>query len=430
MNEDDIDWHDILPEPFVALELGARGEGKTALGHRLLEVFGDNGRDAYIMGFPDSKAELLPEYIEPLHPGTTMETWPENSIVLIHEAHHLLHARRSMDQENLEIDFLVTVSRHKDSDIIYDTQQSQRLDKNAVAAVDAILVRWPALMQEDFERRQVRPIISDARDTLSKYVDVHEGDDYTYVDRREDDDGTDLLKKHAFVHADQFRGEYPGEIGLADHWSEEISKAYGGEPDTPSRGSKTLEDIREDMVEPEDVGQRSVEDIEDAIEAATGEPPEEAGGGTEAADQTAEAPDVDAGDVDAGEAPRGDAEDIASARSWIEGLIEQDNRVFSNQYGQPIIEFIAPADMTAEVSALIEEYDLNPQGARVMWQEPSFAEQRPDISEGLVGWQFVLDDPDDRDTVGYDLDAIESELEDEPVIATRANIVGVSVFGE
>ena len=48
-------WGDILQEPFVGLILGQRGSGKTALGHRLLEVFGhpDNSdRDAYILGFP------------------------------------------------------------------------------------------------------------------------------------------------------------------------------------------------------------------------------------------------------------------------------------------------------------------------------------------------------------------------------------------
>lgn len=224
----EIDWKSIFPEPFVVLELGARGEGKTALAHRILEVFGTNGRDAYIMGFPADKADLLPDWIERLPADTTMDDWPEDSIVLIHEAHHLLHARRSMDAENLEIDFLVTVSRHKNSDIVYDTQQSHRLDKNAVASVDGIVVRWPALMQEEFERRAVRPIIKDARDRLEKYVTVHDTDDYTYVERDTDDDGTDLLKKHAYVHADQFRGEYPHEIELPKHWHEDISKAYGG----------------------------------------------------------------------------------------------------------------------------------------------------------------------------------------------------------
>lgn len=226
----DLGWRDIFPEPFVVLLLGARGEGKSALSHRLVEVFEDADRDAYIMGFPRSKEHLLPDEINILPATTTQEEWPEDSIVLIHEAHQVLHARRSMDAENLELDQLVTVSRHKNSDIIYDTQQSQRLDKNAVAAVDGICVRWPALMQEDFERRALRPIISDARDALSEYVNVHDTGDYKYVERVENDNGVDLLKKHVYVHADQFRGEFPNKVSLAEHWSEEISRAYS-DPD-------------------------------------------------------------------------------------------------------------------------------------------------------------------------------------------------------
>jgi len=239
----DIFWQDIYPEPFVVAVLGDRGEGKSALAHRLVEVFGSNGRDAYIMGFPRSKADALPGWIDTLAADTTRDQWPEGSIVLVHEAHQLLHARRSMDAENLELDKLVTVSRHKDSDIVYDTQQSHRLDKNAVAAVDGMVVRWPALMQEEFERRQVRPIIKDAREALSAYVTVHDEANFTYVERETDADGVDRLHKHAYVHSSRFRGEYPHEIQLPEHWSEEVSKAYAGVPDdgqgTPSAGGGT-----------------------------------------------------------------------------------------------------------------------------------------------------------------------------------------------
>lgn len=245
MKRSEIDWEKIVPEPFVVLLLGARGEGKTALGHRLLEVFHESDRDAYIMGFPDENAHLLPEWIETLPATITRDEWPENSIVLIHEAHMLLHARRSMDVENLELDELVSISRHKDSDIIYDTQQSQRLDKNAVAAVDGICVRWPALMQEDFERRAVKPIIKDARDALSEYVTVHDEDDFTYVEREQNDAGVDLLNKHVYVHADQFRGEYPHEVELAEHWSEDISTAYGDTEEIEAEAADDEEDEHE-----------------------------------------------------------------------------------------------------------------------------------------------------------------------------------------
>lgn len=216
------DWHDILPEPFVALIVGKRGGGKTATGHRLMERFGgpDADRDAYIMGYPEDEADQLPEWIDTLPATVGLDKWPENSVVLVHEAHHIAHARESQQAENLSIDKLVTVSRHRDSDIIFETQQTQRLDRNFPAAADAIIVKQPALMQEEFERKQMRTIIAEANEVFDQYRTVHEQDNYTYVEW--DDD----VVKHAYVHADTFRGEYPHEIRLADHWSDDISKAY------------------------------------------------------------------------------------------------------------------------------------------------------------------------------------------------------------
>jgi hypothetical protein len=227
------DWEDILVEPFVGLILGQRGGGKTALGHQLLEVFGEGrDRDAYILGFPDHLRDELPEWIEVLPPSTGRENWPENSVVLIHEAHQLLHARRSMDGANIEIDELVTVSRHRDSDIIFETQQSQRLDRNAVTSVDAIIFREPALMQADFERSGMKKIVRAADDYFEQFVDTVESDDYTFREK------SDEAKKHAYVHSGRFVGGYPHEIGLADHWSEDISKAYAevSDADTGAAG--------------------------------------------------------------------------------------------------------------------------------------------------------------------------------------------------
>jgi len=214
-------WEDILVEPFVGLILGQRGSGKTALGHELLEQFGkDSDRDAYILGFPEHLRDQLPDWIEVLPPTTGREDWPADSVVLIHEAHQLLHARRSMDGANIEIDELVTVSRHRDSDIIFETQQSQRLDRNSVTAVDAIIFREPALMQADFERKQLRPIVKDAEEMFEQYTETIEEDGYTFREK------SDEVKKHAYIHSGRFIGEYPHEIGLADHWTESISKAY------------------------------------------------------------------------------------------------------------------------------------------------------------------------------------------------------------
>ena len=215
------DWEKILEQPFVGLILGQRGAGKTALGHRLLEVFGeDTSRQAYILGFPEHLRDELPDWIEVLPPDTTRETWPEDSVVLVHEAHQLLHARRSQNAENVEIDELVTVSRHRNSTVIFETQQSQRLDRNSVTAVDAIILREPALLQAEFERKQMRKIVREAEEVFEQYTNTVEEDGYTWREK------SDEALKHAYIHSDRFIGEYPYEIELADHYNEDISKAY------------------------------------------------------------------------------------------------------------------------------------------------------------------------------------------------------------
>lgn len=239
-------WRDILQEPFVTLILGQRGSGKTALGHRLLEVFGhpDNSdREAYILGFPEHLRDRLPEWIEVLPPETGRNDWPADSVVLVHEAHQLLHARRSQGSENIEIDELVTVSRHRNSDIIFETQQSQRLDRNSVTAVDAVIVREPALLQADFERKQMRPIIRAAEEVFEEYTETVETDGYTFREK------SDEVKKHAYIHSGRFIGEYPFEIDLAGYWSEGISKAYAEPREMGDGDSGGLDSDTKEMVD-------------------------------------------------------------------------------------------------------------------------------------------------------------------------------------
>ena len=190
----------------------------------------------------------MPGWIDTLPATVGLDSWPENSVVLVHEAHHIAHARESQQAENLSIDKLVTVSRHRDSDIIFETQQTQRLDRNFPAAADAIVVKQPALMQEEFERKQMRKIISQANEVFDQYRTVHETDAYKFIE--EDDD----IEKHVYVHAETFVGEYPHDIQLAEHWTEDISKAYGdndafadegGEGDDDTLGGDAKEALRE-----------------------------------------------------------------------------------------------------------------------------------------------------------------------------------------
>ena len=221
----EIDWKTIFPEPFVVLILGQRGGGKTALGHLLLEIFSEQGkrRKAYIVGFPAHKRHLLPDWITPLDDLV----FPEDSVVLLHEAHFYLHARRSMSEGNIEIDKLVTISRHKNVDIIVGTQQSFRLDRNIVAEVDGIIFRLPELMQEKFERPEVRWITQMAKKAFAPYIKEHKVvDENGKVVGVYREVSPEVVKK-AFIFSKNYVGMYPHDIPLPSYWSEEISRAYG-----------------------------------------------------------------------------------------------------------------------------------------------------------------------------------------------------------
>lgn len=115
----------------------------------------------------------------------------------------------------------------------------------------------------------------------------------------------------------------------------------------------------------------------------------------------------------------------AAARQFIDKMMDSGNRVLQNDYGRPIVELIAPLPMQERIEELIEEWDLNPSGHGAMAQAPSFEEERPEISQALVAWQFMVkeDEPDDLNSCGYDLETIMEELEDDPVLATTARKV-------
>lgn len=116
-------------------------------------------------------------------------------------------------------------------------------------------------------------------------------------------------------------------------------------------------------------------------------------------------------------------------REYIEKMIENDNRVMRNPFGQPVIEIVAPRDMEEEIDELIDEWDINPRGHGVIAQSPSFAEEKPEVCRDLRSWQFLLQDDDftELDSCGFDLEEILDELADEPVLLTKAPKVKASL---
>jgi len=232
-------WFDIFEDPGVVLILGARGSGKTALAHKLAEIYHENtDRKVYVFGFPQDKAHLLPEWMNLLNDIDL----PQHSVVLVHEAHMSFHARRSMQDTNVLMDTLITISRHRDCTIIFETQQSFRLDKNIVAEADAIIIRYPSLLQERFERPFIKEFFTVASRFFNKYVKVMHVDDGIY--KKPD---KDKILRVAYVFSKNYMGPLR-DITLPKHWSEELSRVYGYVPENAANPVKQLlmnPDVRE-----------------------------------------------------------------------------------------------------------------------------------------------------------------------------------------
>ena len=217
------DWFEIFKDPGIAIILGSRGSGKTALAHKLAEIYHENtDRKVYVFGFPQDKTHLLPEWMGLLNDIDL----PQHSVVLVHEAHMSFHARRSMQDTNVLMDTLITISRHRDCTIIFETQQSFRLDKNIVAEADAIIIRYPSLLQERFERPFIKEFFNEASKFFNRYVKTErfgEG-----VLRKPD---KNKILRIAYVFSKNYIGPIKN-ISLAKHWNEELSRIYGYIPES------------------------------------------------------------------------------------------------------------------------------------------------------------------------------------------------------
>lgn len=122
---------------------------------------------------------------------------------------------------------------------------------------------------------------------------------------------------------------------------------------------------------------------------------------------------------------------VEAGREYVSKMVDAGNRVMQNPYGEPIVEVIVPADVKDEVEDIIDEWDLNPSGHGVMSQPPSFSDDKPEPSKGLVSWQFLIqdDEGEELESCGYDVKKIVSGIEDMgvPFMMTKAPRVACSL---
>lgn len=200
---------------------------------------------------------------------------------------------------------------------------------------------------------------------------------------------------------------------------------------------KTLDDINSDMVTPEEVGQRSGEEVEAIIAEVKGET-------TDTDDNTSEETTQEAATTQSTQSVEtpsaGDSTDSGGmedrtkwrdgytdaeaqqARQWIDQMRDAGNPISSNSARGNTFEILVPRDRKDEVLQLIRENQIAPQAPTIISNEPLFHDQAGDFSYGLVSFQFDYKDRSAMGSSGYDLQSIVTGLEQSDIkVAYTAN---------
>ncbi len=188
----------MLNYSIIALIIGKRGSGKTALGMKFLEAFSkDTRKRCYILGYENSK---LPRWIRKVE---NIEDIPDNAVALIDEGAISFFSRDSMKDANKALSKVMAIARHKNLTLILITQNSAMIDLNVLRLADTLILKEPSLLQSKFERKVLRDIY----DKIVPAFKEHE--------KKED---------KFYVWDDEFEGMLS--YKLPEFWNEKISKSF------------------------------------------------------------------------------------------------------------------------------------------------------------------------------------------------------------
>ena len=160
----DARWREVIVPPATVLIVGKRGSGKSALAYRLLELF-RYALTPYVVGVPSQARKLLPEWIGIV---PKLEDLPHNSIALVDEAYMLYHSRRSMAEESKAMSQVVNLSRQRNQTLVFVSQEARQIDKNIASSASVVVFKDPGMMQQDFDRPELRKLVAQAQEALTR----------------------------------------------------------------------------------------------------------------------------------------------------------------------------------------------------------------------------------------------------------------------
>ena len=218
----DLIWLKRIIHPSLVLILGKRGSGKSALAYYLIEIH-RYGLKPYVVGIPQSKQHLLPEWV-----GVTssLEEVPFGAIVIVDEAYLLYHARGSTTQESKEMAKIINLSRQKGQTIIFVTQESRSIDKNIASSANVIIFKEPGILQSEFERPELNHL---AKKAVEAFAPIN---------------GNKQQWSYLYAPDTNFSGLIKNE--LPSFWKPELGRMFAGDISTISKprivGKLTLQE--------------------------------------------------------------------------------------------------------------------------------------------------------------------------------------------
>ena len=185
-------------ESQIGIILGTRGSGKTAFGIKFLEnLHAKYGKHCFAIGFNENE---LPSWINVVSDISLLRN---NSFVLIDEGGILFNSRSSMSNANKMLSQLIMISRHKNLNILFISQNSSNLDVNILRQADFLVLKPSSLFQKEFERKIIQKIYKEAEEYFDKFKEK---------------------RGIAHIYSDKFRGFISNP--LPSFWKENISKSF------------------------------------------------------------------------------------------------------------------------------------------------------------------------------------------------------------
>ena len=104
--------------------------------------------------------------------------------------------------ESVDIDQIISMSRHRKATLIYTTQETFRVDKNIIGDMDMLTIKKPSIFGAKFERQQLKNIMEDVREKYEKEIEAKGKDS----------------RKYNYIMSDAYEG-FVGPQGLPSYWT-------------------------------------------------------------------------------------------------------------------------------------------------------------------------------------------------------------------